>query len=267
MAGRKNSQTWLLSGAKLAGYSRNTMHVAQFLRGLGSLTLLVLAACESKDAAKCADAQQTARQALTNKDINLATQWREYAYKQCSDAAQLSALDKEIVDKRAAIEQAARDEAKKKSEQQQLIALFKDWVTQSRTAPERSVANPTCEGGDDDKLKKSKERFCSGARAVTGIDSTSLQVRFWEKTPAETALFSVRLPLPATCADLGSHRIIKSWDLPATQGRTVKRHHCELTDGALNGLQALVTEANSADLRVFTVKYPEQDPALRFQLK
>lgn len=243
------------------------MHVAQFLRGFGSLTLLLAVACQSKDAAKCADAQQTARQALTNKDINLATQWREYAYKQCSDTAQLSALDKEIVDKRAAIEQSARDEAKRKSEQQQLIALFKDWVAQGRAAPERSVANVTCEGADDEKLKKSKERFCSGARAVTGMDGTSMQTRFWEKTPAEVAFFSVRLPLPATCADLGSHRVIKTSDLPTTSGRTVKRYYCELTDGALNGLQALVTEANSADLRVFTAKYPEQDPALRFQLK
>ena len=86
-------------------------------------------------------------------------------------------------------------------------------------------------------------------------------------TPTDAVLFTVRLPLPATCADLGGHRVIKSSDIAATQGRTVKRYHCELTDGVLNGLQALVTEANSADLRIFAAKYPEQDPALRFQLQ
>lgn len=243
------------------------MYTAQLIPGLGSLVLLLAIGCQNKDAAKCADAQQTVRQALTAKNIPSAKQWREYAYKQCDDANQLSALDKEIVTTEGAIEQAARDEANRKSQQQQLIGLFKDWVAQSRTAPERSVTNVTCEGADDEKLKTSKERFCSGARAVTGLQGTSLQARYWEKTPADAVLFTIRLQLPATCADLGGHRVIKTTELPSTQGRPVKRYHCELTDGALSGLQALVTEANSADMRVFSAKYPEQDPAFRFQVK
>jgi hypothetical protein len=243
------------------------MKLALSTCGFGCLALLMAAGCQNKDAAKCAEAQQTARQALAGKDVDLAVKWREFAYKQCEDTAQLTQLDKEIVDKRSAIDAAARDAAQKKSQQQQLLTLFKDWIGQSRAAPERGVTNVSCEGADDPKLKTSKERFCSGARAVTGIDGTSLQVRFWEKTPGDAALFTVRLPLPATCADLGGNRELKTTDIAATQGRTVKRHYCELTEGALAGLQALVTEANSADLRVFSVKYPEQDPALRFQLK
>lgn len=242
------------------------MYTAHVIRGLGSLALLFAIGCQNKDAAKCADAQQTIRQALASKNIASAKQWREYAYKQCDDASQLATLDKEIVSTESAIEQAARDEASKKSQQQQLIAVFKDWIAQSRPAPERGVTNVSCDGGDDAKLKASKERFCSGTRAITGVQGASLQARYWEKTPAEVALYTVRLQLPATCADLGGHRVIKTTDLPSTQGRAVKRYYCEFTDGALNGLQALVTEANSADLRVFTVKYPEQDPALRFQL-
>jgi hypothetical protein len=236
---------------------------------LGSVVAMSLGlgvGCKNKDAAKCAEAQQTARQALNVKDVELAVKWREFAYKQCDDASQLAQLDKEIVEKRTAIETAARDAAKAKAQQQQLLALFKDWVGQSRANPERSVTNVACEGGDDAKLKASKERFCSGARAVTGMEGTSLQARFWEKTPADAALFTVRLPLPATCADLGAARVVKTTDIPATGGKTVKRYVCELTDPALSGLQALVTEAASADLRVFTAKYPEQDPALRFQL-
>jgi len=243
------------------------MNVAQGSGTLALAAFLSVAACQNKDAAKCSEAQQTARQALTSKDVDLAMKWREYAYKQCDDTAQLAQLDKEVVDKRAALEAATRDQAQKKSQQQQLLTLFKDWVGQSRVNPERSVTNVACEGADDPKLKISKERFCSGARAVTGIEGTSLQLRFWEKTPADAALYTVRLPLPATCADLGGHRVIKTTDIAATQGRTVKRYYCELSDGSLSGLQALVTEANSADLRVFSVKYPDQDPALRFQLK
>jgi hypothetical protein len=234
---------------------------------VGILALLIAAGCQNKDATKCTEAQQTARQALGVQDIDLAVKWREFAYKQCDDATQLSQLDKEIVDKRSAIEAAARAQAQMKSQQQQLLTLFKDWVAQSRNNPERSVANPSCEGENDPKLKASKERFCSGARAITGIEGTSLQVRYWEKTPAEVALFSVRLPLPATCADLGGNRVRKTTDIPATQGRTVKRNYCDLTDGTLAGLQALVTEANSADMKVFSAKYPDQDPTLRFQVR
>lgn len=243
------------------------MNIVRGSSSLGLVALFLVVGCQNKDAAKCSEAQQTARQALNTKDVDLAVKWREYAYKQCEDATQLSQLDKEIVEKRAAIDAAARDLAQKKSQQQQLLTLFKDWVGQSKANPERSVANVTCEGADDKKLEASKERFCSGARAVTGMDGTSLQARFWEKTPAEAVLFTVRLPLPATCNDLGGHNVIKATDIAATQGRTVKRYYCNITDGSLAGLQALVTEANSADLRVFTAKYPEQDPALRFQLK
>jgi hypothetical protein len=224
--------------------------------------------CNNKDAAKCSEAQQVTRQALAGKNFDLAKQWREYAYKQCEDTSQLAQLDKEIIERQAAVEKAARDEAAKKAQQQQLLTLFKNWVGQVRTAPERGVTHVSCEGGDDEKLKTKKERFCSGARAVTGMEGASLQARFWEKTPADVALYSVRLPLPATCADLGGHTVLKSTDVPTNiVGRTVKRYHCDLTDAGLSGLQALATEANSAELRVFTVKYPEQDPALRFQLK
>jgi hypothetical protein len=223
--------------------------------------------CSTKDAAKCTSGLATARQALTAKDIALATQWREYAYKQCEDISQLSQLDKEIVDRQAQLNKEKSDKAKAMAEQQQLLGLFKDWVSASRTAPEHSVNNVGCEGADDAKLKASKERFCAGARAVTGIDGASLQVRYWEKTPADAALFSVRLPLPVTCNDLGGNRVIKEMQIPASNGSTVKRTYCELTDGTLSGLQAVATEANSAELRVFSPKYVEQDPALRMQLK
>jgi hypothetical protein len=231
------------------------------------MILLSAIGCSNKDAAKCANGLATARQALTAKDLGLASQWREYAYKQCEDVAQLAQLDKEIVDRQAALAKEASDKAKTVAQQQQLLSLFKSWVGQSRTTPERSANNMSCEGGDDVKLKASKERFCAGARAVTGIDGAQLMVRYWEKTPADAAHFSVRLPLPVTCNDLGGNRVLKEMQIPASNGATVKRTYCELTEGALSGLQAIATEANSTELRVFSAKYPEQDPALRMQIK
>jgi hypothetical protein len=234
---------------------------------LVGLSLLALVSCSTKDPTKCANGLTTTRQALAAKDLSLAGQWREYAYKHCEDAAQLTQLDKEIVDRQAALAKEKADKAKTQAQHQQLLSLFKDWVAQSRTAPERSVNTVTCEGADDAKLKASKERFCAGTRAVTGMEGVALQVRLWEKTPAEAAQFSVRLPLPVTCNDLGGHRVIKEMAIPASNGGTVKRTYCELTDGVLSGLQAIATEANAAELRVFSSKYPEQDPTLRMQLK
>jgi hypothetical protein len=231
------------------------------------LALVALAGCSSKDATKCTTGLATARQALTVKNVALATQWREYAYKQCEDTSQLTQLDKEIVERQAALNKEASDKAKTAAQQQQLLTLFKDWVSSSRTAPERSVNSVTCEGADDARLKQTKERFCSGTRAVTGLDGVTLQVRYWEKTPADAALFSVRLPLPVTCNELGGNRVIKETQIPASNGGTVTQSYCELTDGVLSGLQVVATAANSAELRAFSPKYAEQDPSLRMQLK
>lgn len=231
------------------------------------LALITSIGCSTKDPAKCTSGLATARQALTVKDIALATQWREYAYKQCEDQGQLGQLDKEIVERQASIAKEQSDKLKVQAEQKQLLSLFKDWVTAARNAPEKSVNAPVCEGEDDAKLKATKERFCAGTRAVTGGPGGGLRVRYWEKSPAEVALFTVRLPLPVTCNDLGGNRVVKATQIPSSSGRTVARTHCELTDGPLAGLQALATEANSTELKVFSVKYPEQDPTLRVQLQ
>lgn len=226
-----------------------------------------LVGCNRKDAAKCTQAIATTRQAVAVQDFSSATKWREYAYTQCADSTELGNLDREIVAKQTEVATLAQQKAKAEAQQKQLLQLFKDWVAQAKPAPERSASKPTCESENDKVLVASKERFCAGSRAVTGLDGVSFQVKYWEKTPAEAALFSVRLPQPVTCADLGESRTIKASTLPATDGRTVNRTHCEITGGALTGLEALATEGANAELRVFTAKYREQDPALRMLLR
>lgn len=227
----------------------------------------LVVACNQKDAAKCDEAMGTTRQALQSGQIDLATRWRQYAYKQCDDAAQLAALDKEIVDRRAQLQADAAEKERKQSQHKQLIALFLQWVGQYRNSPETSVASPTCENEQDAKLKVTKERFCSGSRAITGIEGRTLQARYWEKSPSEAALFSVRSELPTTCTDLGGHRVLGETAVPSSDGKTVKRQHCELTDPSLSGLHALVTEANQADIKVFTAGYPDKDLGFAAQLK
>ncbi len=227
------------------------------------VTSLSLAACSGKDAAKCAEALSTTRQALTAQDMTAATAWRTYAYKQCADASELANLDREITAKQTEIATKAAEKTKRAARKKQLITLFTDWVGQARQAPERSVANVTCESEDDTRLVQSKERFCSGSRAVTGVEGTNLQLKYWEKTPAEVALFSVRMPEPVTCAELGEHRVIAASTLPSSDGRTVKKTHCELLGAPLAGLEALSIEGANAELRVFSPKMREQDPLIR----
>ncbi|MGC4067855.1 MAG: hypothetical protein QM784_25025 [Polyangiaceae bacterium] len=82
---------------------------------LVGLSLLALVGCSSKDATKCANGLATTRQALAAKDFSSAGQWREYAYKHCEDASQLTLLDKEIVDRQAAVAKEKADKAKIRS--------------------------------------------------------------------------------------------------------------------------------------------------------
>lgn len=79
---------------------------------------LGLTAVGCKDQQKCNDALQTARQAMQDQylDMGLARQWREHAGKVCGVGPELQTLDKEIIDREAAIAKAAADKAKAEME-------------------------------------------------------------------------------------------------------------------------------------------------------
>ncbi len=224
-------------------------------------------ACSQKNEENCTRAQAVVRQALSAKNFAGVTQWRDYAYKQCADKTVLSQLDQEIVT------QQAQDEAKKQQviqaeqQKQQLLRLFQQWVASGRSAPERSIQGPVCEGDEKSEAANKKQRFCNGNRALSGLPGASFLVRYWEKEPAEAARYSVRLATPTKCDALGPNRILKVIAAPATNGSTVNRYYCEFMGGALNGLQGLASEANNADLYVFAPKYLEHDPAFAAVLK
>ena len=78
----------------------------------GGFVALALVGC--KDQAKCDDALKTARQAMQDQflDMELARKWRDFAGKVCGVGPELTALDKEIVDREAALTKAADDKAK-----------------------------------------------------------------------------------------------------------------------------------------------------------
>lgn len=80
--------------------------------------LATLLSVGCKDQEKCDDGLKTARQAMQDEflDMDLARKWRDYAGKICGAGPELTALDKEIVDREAALTKAAEDRAKAEAE-------------------------------------------------------------------------------------------------------------------------------------------------------
>jgi hypothetical protein len=79
---------------------------------VAGLVAVMVAGC--KDQQKCDDGLKTARQAMQDEflDMDLARKWRDYAGKVCGAGPAIEALDKEIVDREAAIAKATEDRAK-----------------------------------------------------------------------------------------------------------------------------------------------------------
>ncbi len=75
-----------------------------------------LVAC--KDQEKCDEALATARKSMQDEflDMALARQWRDRAGKMCGVGPELETLDKEILDKEAAINKEIEDKAKAEAE-------------------------------------------------------------------------------------------------------------------------------------------------------
>jgi hypothetical protein len=239
------------------------------LVGLFGFPLLTLAllptGCNRKDEAKCQEALGHTRDLIKVENTELARQWRTYSYGQCADATVLKALDQEIQAKEAEVAKRASDAAAQKKEQQQLVDVFKQWAAQNRTSAEGAGATVACENDDDEKLKKSKERFCTRTRGIGG-GKYRFEARYWEAEP-QAARFMFKPSLPITCDDLGGATTVKEWQVPATTGGTVSRKHCSLTSGVLSGMQALVTNAGVASQYVFTEQYLARDAAFAARLK
>ncbi len=235
---------------------------------IAAIGILGLAgACNQKSEENCAKAQTVIRQALAQKTFEGLAQWREYAYKHCADQSVLTQLDQEIVTQQTQAANAKLQAEQAAQQKQQMLNVFQQWVVSSRPAPERSAADPTCEGEEKSEAARTKERFCNGNRPLTGSPGAAFMVRYWEKEPADAVRFSVRMGTPTQCNALGLNRTVKVIAAPATNGSTVNRYYCEFTGGPLNGLFGLASDANNADLYVFTPKYLEHDTAFAAILK
>jgi hypothetical protein len=225
---------------------------------LGLFACAALGGCQQKDPEKCTEAQQVVRKSLDARDFGLARQWREYAYKQCDDATSLAGLDKEIVDREAAVQAEASAAAKRKQETAQLVKLFLDFVAQNRAAPERASATPVCDpppGAPTPKPGQEKDRFCNAVRQVG--TSHTFQARYWEAEPAAFR-FTATPEDPLDCSSVGG-TVSKTWEVPAQGGKSAKRWRCDL-GGVLAGLTAVVSGASKAELYVVSPNYVARDP-------
>jgi len=223
-------------------------------------------ACQTRNAEKCSQGFSVTRQAIAAGDFALARQWREFAYKMCDPAGQdkdaLASLDKELSTAEATVKANADAEAQRKAKNDALLRLFISWAGDNRAAPEKASVSPVCDTPTDAaeaaKVAKTKERLCTATRTA---GENTLTVRYWE---ADTKLsrFSTKFPAPVSCEDFGA-TVSKTFDVPASNGGSVKRSRCEFTSGALQGMSLVVSAANNADAYIFSPEYLEKDRLMK----
>lgn len=238
---------------------------------LGELLVLVstVAAlgCSEKDAAKCQEALDGTRKSVAASDVVLTGQWRERSYKYCEDQGALATLDREITTKQSTEAAAKAAEAQRLALNAGLLKTFVTWAGDNRAAPDHASVSPKCDGDDPDPAAAKKpstdpaaaERFCTANRTA---GTSTLSAHYWEADKT-IVLFSTKVPAAATCDDLGPHKVLKTWEVPATSGQGVKRTRCELTSGTLAGMNAVVSAASNASVYIFSPSYLLKDPAMK----
>jgi hypothetical protein len=233
--------------------------------GLGQWLVLAAAltafGCSEKDAAKCQEALDGTRKSVAASDASLINQWRERSYKYCEDQGALAALDKEISDKTSAAAAAKAAETARLALNAGLLKTFVTWAGDNRLAPDHASVSPKCDGDDAEASAPkptTKERFCTATRTA---GTNTLSARYWDADKT-ILLFTTKVPAPASCDDLGPNKVLRTWDVPASNGQSVKRTRCELS-GPLAGMNAVVSNAANAPVYLFSPSYLLKDPALK----
>jgi hypothetical protein len=228
--------------------------------------VLLALGCQTRNAEKCDQGLSVTRQAIASKDFALARQWREFAYKMCDPAGQdkdgLLKLDQDLSTAESTTKAVADAEAQRKAKNDALLKLFVAFVGDNRAAPDKASVAHTCDTPTDAaeaaKLEKSKERLCSSSRTA---GENQLSVRYWEADP-KIARFSTKFAAPVSCEDFGG-TAAKTFDVPASNGGSVKRSVCSITTGALSGMSVVVSAASQADAYVFVPEYLDKDRQMK----
>jgi len=229
--------------------------------------LLLALGCQTRNAEKCEQGLSVTKQAIKGNDFALAKQWREFSYKMCDAAGQdkeaLVGLDTELSSSEATFKANSDAEAQRKAKNDALLKLFVSWAGDNRAAPDKASVSPVCDPPPADaalaaRIAQTKEHLCTASR--TAGEST-LSARYWE-ADKKAVRFSTKFAAPVSCEDFGA-TVSKTFDVPASNGGTVKRSRCEISSGALQGLSVVVSAANNADAYVFTPEYLEKDAQMK----
>lgn len=231
-----------------------------------SLVASLPLACTARDGEKCNQGFDVTRQAIKNNDFTLARQWREYAYKQCDAAGQdkdgLATLDKELATAEATVKAAADAEVQRKAKNDALLKLFIAFAGSNRAAPDKASSAPVCDPPADAaaaaQVARSKEQLCTGTRSA---GDSSLTVRYWD-ADHKLMRFATKFPAPVSCQDFGA-TVTKQFDVPASNGGSVKRSRCDITSGALQGMGVVVSDAANADAYIFEPAYLDKDRLMK----
>ncbi|MEZ4227106.1 MAG: hypothetical protein R3B13_39575 [Polyangiaceae bacterium] len=218
---------------------------------LGSICILTitLGACNRKDPAKCDNAKSTIQRAIGSEEFAVARQWRDYAYKQCADPADLSTVDKQITDAEAEATRRKTEAETKARDAQQLVKLLTEWAAGHRADPTRAAVNVTCQGPED-----TKERWCTRERSVGGKYQVS--VRYWEETPSAHKFFTIG-PAFVKCDAFGTATVIAE----KQQGAQL---YCDVTGGPLAGLKLLIQNATDGTrIHLASNEFLEKDPGFK----
>jgi hypothetical protein len=230
---------------------------------LGALVVAAAAGfgCSQKNAESCDQALQVTRQAVAAENFTAASQWREYAYKQCEDRGTLEGLDREITAAQGQVQARVAAAQERRQKTRDLLKVFLGFVAGHRSSADRASSAPVCDppAANDPKKDATKERFCVATRAA---GAHPLVVRYWAAEPA-TARFSVKLPDATSCEEIGAPKVLKTWSVAAVGGQTTARSRCEFTAGPLAGMHAVLSQAVNAELYVFNPAYLEREPLLK----
>jgi hypothetical protein len=107
-------------------------------RSIGAITLVAaMGATGCVDKEKCDEAVRVTRDALSKEQPDLARQWRDRAWKICSDPNLTAPLDKEITDKEAELAKRAGDQQKQIADaaQQRMNTATTVWRTFDKLDP------------------------------------------------------------------------------------------------------------------------------------
>lgn len=217
-----------------------------------------LPACENDSTKECTAILLAGKQNSAKGDLDAARAELEKAQAACPK-------DREFYVKRLSDQIAEREkleaEKKKQAAGSTPFDAFTGWIAKRRDADDKSEGEVQCADAGTPEFGWCESKR-QGPKECESCTPLTFETRYWK---ADTRAFRFRTTFGYrhVCAELGTHRLVRTW----TQN-DVQRVHCEMTDGPLKDLGALLTPSGRAtQVDVFSRAYLRQDDGFQSMLK